>query len=539
MTGRQLGPKMDFSLAKSWLNECAEKHESCSAAINTPLPSRILDLAAPGETRHVRLKVDNAGVFERYATLSHCWGESQPLKLTQSTYEGFRKEISFESLPRTFQDAVTAARSLGLKYLWIDSLCIVQDSKEDWEEQCTAMRQIYKYSFVTLAAPEASDCNAGFLHSRPPPLKVDFQLSDGASVVLSHHGCADYPYDKQSNREDYRLINKRDYRSLTEQNSPLFKRAWILQERLLSSRVLYLSPSRIYLECFTNNRYEDCHYPTPGPDKLLSKNVTKWKSEQLGDERQRFAHWEHLVVRYSNMNLTYGTDRLPALSGLVSEFHRVTKATYLAGHWLEDLNLGWFVVSQGQSKAALSGSEYVAPSWSWASSNGPIEFYRPWDFPKDMVFYHGLEINQAVCSTGIDPFGIVKSGYLDITGILKKGVSARRSPDRRYFQVITSCYTMERMGCSRGESFGMYYPDNPSTVLEPESKLLLLFLGRFQYTRFVLCDRVIAIAVEPIDGEEEYTYRRIGLVITRGFRVEQGFHEHFFADIKPTILRLI
>ncbi|CAG8975800.1 hypothetical protein HYALB_00008241 [Hymenoscyphus albidus] len=366
-------------------------HQFCSAAISTPLPSRILELGAPGETHDVRLKV-NAGISERYATLSHCWGESQPLKLTRSTFEEFRTGIAFESLPRTFQDAVTAAQSLELKYLSIDSLCIVQDSKEDWEEQCTAMRQIYKYSFVTLAALGASDCNAGFLRSRSLPLKVDFQLSDGASVFLSHHGCADYPYDGPPNRQDYMRSDKRDYRPLTEQNLRLFKRAWILQERLLSSRVLYLSTSRMYLECFTNNRYEDCHYPTPGPDKLLSNNVAKWKSEQLGNELQRFSHWEHLVVRYSNMNLTYRTDRLPALSGLASEFHRVTKATYLAGHWIEDLNLGWFVMPQGQSKAALSGSEYVAPSWSRDSSNAPIEFYRPWEDPKGMVFYHRLRL---------------------------------------------------------------------------------------------------------------------------------------------------
>jgi hypothetical protein len=108
----------DIQLAKSWLNDCVGSHKICPKSLNSRLPSRILDLGSPeGDlTSDLRLLV-NVNTYGRYATLSHCWGKSQPLKLTESTYDEFQKEITYMSLPKTFQDAVTATRSLGLRHL--------------------------------------------------------------------------------------------------------------------------------------------------------------------------------------------------------------------------------------------------------------------------------------------------------------------------------------------------------------------------------------------------------------------------------------
>lgn len=291
-----------------------------------------------------------------YATLSHCWGESRPLELTRANYDAFQKIISYKSLPKTFQDAVTVTRLLGLRYLWIDSLCIVQKDKRDWEEQCTEMKRIYKDSFVTLAGAASSGCDDGFLSPRLASYDVAIPLSDGrksCEVVLSHSGVDENPL----------------YPS-PEPNSPLSTRAWVLQERLLSGRVLYFGTNKMYLECFTNVRFDNYHYPTNWQFADVDM-VVKSSIDRLGSHTECFEYWATLVVTYSELHLTYITDRLPALSGLASDFRSVTDAHYLAGVWCEDMPraLTWYVPPWEKATAVSSSTpSYIAPSWSWAAA---------------------------------------------------------------------------------------------------------------------------------------------------------------------------
>ncbi|KAM3089373.1 hypothetical protein ACMFMG_000976 [Clarireedia jacksonii] len=114
--------------------------------------------------------------------------------------------ITFSSLPKTFQDAVIATRALGLRYLWIDSLCILQDSKQDWEEQCSMIVRVYKDSAVTIAGPQASDCHSGFLNNR--------LLNDEISLTVSD--------DEDSDRITISIQDPADM----ELQSPLAKRDW-------------------------------------------------------------------------------------------------------------------------------------------------------------------------------------------------------------------------------------------------------------------------------------------------------------------------
>ena len=176
--GRQVPEQVDFTTALSWLEGCEQTHELCRRTRNPRPPRRVLDLGYDQSQPTIRLLEDKEWAY-RYATLSHWWGESQPLKLTRQTREQFLKEIRSRNLPRMFQDAITATRLLGLRYLWIDSLCILQDSKTDWEEQCAEMCRIYRDSYVTIAGPAASSCDHGFLHLRESLVKETFETSDG------------------------------------------------------------------------------------------------------------------------------------------------------------------------------------------------------------------------------------------------------------------------------------------------------------------------------------------------------------------------
>lgn len=177
--------------------------------------------------------------------------------------------IPYTRLPKTFQHAVTAARELGLRYLWIDSLCIIQDSREDWERHCFVMPDIYRNAIVTIAGPAAVDCNSGFLFERPEALSVNLKMSNGEINQLA----------------TLSLSNLRDpYYPETERHSQLSKRAWVLQERLLSSQVLYFGSYFMYFECCTNVRREYLHLPFM--DDFQDKSEVTKQSFSLEQERQ-------------------------------------------------------------------------------------------------------------------------------------------------------------------------------------------------------------------------------------------------------------
>ncbi|KAF1830656.1 HET-domain-containing protein, partial [Decorospora gaudefroyi] len=145
-----------------------------------------------------------------YGCLSHRWGSRQPLQTRKETLSRFKAGIPWESIPKTFQDAITFTRKLGLSYIWIDSLCIIQDDKQDWQQQSGAMAAIYSNSYVTLAAAVADDSKAGF-------------------------GGVDMP-----------IFVRRPYQ---HGGFPLLRRAWVHQERLLSHRIIYFAYEELIWEC--------------------------------------------------------------------------------------------------------------------------------------------------------------------------------------------------------------------------------------------------------------------------------------------------
>jgi hypothetical protein len=514
--GRRATTVADFLLAKRWLNDCIAKHTTCPKPLVSRLPSRILDLDISDGTSDLRLLINTISC-DRYATLSHCWGGLVPrLTLTVDTYDEFQIKIKFDHLPRTFQDAVTATRSLGLRYLWIDSLCIIQGSESDWEQQCTEMKRIYRDSFVTLAGAAALDCNSGFLHDRPASYDVAIQLFTGTipfQLVLSHYG----------------IVEDETFPS-PEPNSPLSTRAWILQERLLSGRVLSFGTKMMYLECFTNVRFDNCHCPVlwsyTDTDMVVKTDIDQLKSSTLC-----FEYWNTIVQTYSRLSLTKITDRLPALSGLASDFQSATDAQYLAGIWREDMPraLSWHVPygKEGVAVSSPTSPRYIAPSWSWAAANFGVTF--PCN-RYDIAFHSDLDIiATGVVRTGLDPFGGVESGFIDAYARIQRGL-VKELPDwisrERRFQFIISSNTDNSI-------LALYVPDDTRKVENRELTVWLLQLGRFSL------GVVVALAVKPVDGEYN-TYKRMGLAMSNNLLY--GSNQEFvklFQDVGKTKIRLI
>lgn len=167
------------------------------------MPTRLLDIGIKDGVEP-RL-ITASSVTTEYATLSHCWGKARPLMTTSSNLSQHMRSVPLLSLPKTFQDAVAVTRELGIRYLWIDSLCIIQDSVEDWELECSRMAQIYQGSIVSICGPTALDSSTGFLNPRtcpePDPYLWEYRNADGAESKKATISllpdpllrCQDYP----------------------------------------------------------------------------------------------------------------------------------------------------------------------------------------------------------------------------------------------------------------------------------------------------------------------------------------------------------
>lgn len=175
----------------------------------TPLPTRLLDLSSLPErqdlmgrsaqwrsmfeARACRLVETTSGGRGQYVALSYCWGSNVPFTTTSANLQEHRREngITFAQLPETLQDAVLMVRYLGLSYLWVDCLCIIQDDLVDWENEAAQMADVYSNAFLTLAAMRASHCDEGFLGlrtPREPTLPVEFSDPEGTFTLdLRYH----------------------------------------------------------------------------------------------------------------------------------------------------------------------------------------------------------------------------------------------------------------------------------------------------------------------------------------------------------------
>ncbi|KAH6881297.1 heterokaryon incompatibility protein-domain-containing protein [Alternaria rosae] len=345
----------------NWLERCTTDHDLCNQGREgTWMPSRLLEINEIHGDLRLHLRDRSQLDWGRYCTLSHCWGPSgtQKLKLTTESLKSLHDGVSVSKLKPTFRDMVTVMRRLGVCLIWIDCLCIVQDDTEDWKRESASMGKIYANSWLNISANAGRDGNAGLFVKR-----------DGESLV-------DY-FSMQSDENGEEVLF-----AITEAEtwwhqvevSPVNRRAWVLQERILSPRILHMSSKLALWECRQLQASEV--FPNDGlPDQESPNNYGHIKrlchGSQSQDQADISADWWRLVHRYTMCALTFETDKLIALSGIASEIHKRTQCEYLAGLWSSTLpsSLLWVVTSP----PGLRSPTYVAPSWSWASATCTVE----------------------------------------------------------------------------------------------------------------------------------------------------------------------
>jgi hypothetical protein len=314
------------------------------------LPHRILNVGSSPASEIV-LKETVEGEKEHYACLSHSWGGHQPLKTTRATLEEYKKGIAWEDLPKTFQDAVAYTRRLNLSYIWIDSLCIIQDSDEDWGREAALMADIYRNGTITLSAAASRSPNDGLFVST---------LSEYQGIKLAPNWVKPPEHTPNFFTRKPLPHNRKD--------QPLLSRGWVLQERLLSPRVIHFGTYELIWECM---EFSTCECGGP-PDELhwfyRKRDFHPSVFSTLNPGFAGFA-WRKVIQDFCGSMLTYQQDALPAVSGAAklvrqSLEDRGIQVKYIAGMWdcwfVEDCL--WYM-----STPAARPENWRAPTFSWAS----------------------------------------------------------------------------------------------------------------------------------------------------------------------------
>ncbi|KAJ3543652.1 hypothetical protein NM208_g3456 [Fusarium decemcellulare] len=366
-----------FSAARKLIHACtggkpSEGHKQCRYSRDTVLPTRVLDVRSSDDLDSpVRLQVNDIETRGSYLALSYCWGdpkakeEPQPLLLRKNSLLDLTAEIRLGSLDQSIQDAIFVTRRLGFRYLWIDALCIIQDSDADKSHELKHMATIYKNATITLAAGTAENASDGFLGSVPnkpetylPEHKFSIPMENDeiGTVYLSHE-----PYVPKH---------------------PLDQRGWTLQEYLLSSRMLIFSDYELLWQCkevelrSVTGGIRGLEYQQPIqhlPWTVFDDEIEPYFGTQ---DLEKFYLWTTIVLQYTKRNLRYSTDRLRAITGISTELEALWRDSLIYGHWKK-----WFVPLLAWYKPENAKVENRclarAPSWSWASVEGEIAYEDP------------------------------------------------------------------------------------------------------------------------------------------------------------------
>ncbi len=401
VTARSIQPDVSsdaaFSQALSWLAEC-NTHSACPRSAASEMPTRVIDVLPDGGRASARL-LTTKQASDTYLALSYCWGPHQRGITTTHDVDARFETLEETELSRTVQDAIFVTRRLGYRYLWVDAICIIQDSRDDKHIELSRMNEIYRLAALTIVAANAHTSAEGFLADRqrpPAATSIPFWASDSqlGSVHMRPEGW------------------------YSEDVEPVNTRAWTLQEKLLSLRLLIYADHTLQYQC--NEHYvnlgDSLNIVSGLGGSRLPLHLLNAAAEQSPDDEVKLAEeWIRVVSIYSGRALTYPHDKLPALSAIARSFHQKTGWRYLAGVWHGPLIPRFLLWSS--TDYADPYDVYTAPSWSWASLCNPVAYRNSEGVPYE------FEVTTAdvTLETDILPFGAITGASLAISARVRSG----------------------------------------------------------------------------------------------------------------------
>lgn len=505
-----------------------QKHKVCgSQSSNAPLPTRVLDIGTP-DCDGVRLYATN-GQSGKYVALSYCWGQKQPQRTTTENLAANFHSIDFEALSPTIKDAVTVTRSLEMRYIWIDALCIIQDSAEDMMKELANMANVYENASITLVAASAAGADEGFLEPKPIP-KIDLRIPYGQQGTLF-------------------LRNQRYVHEIDAATDPTESRAWCLQESLLSRRCLVYSSLHLYWACqeltYADQNVRLAVNPDYLPDNVhhfvqnlpaVFRTPRQGDNLLVGDWAQLWAFWRNIVSEYSSRQISFLTDRLPAISAVAKKVQGVSGDEFYAGIWKSNIahEFLWMkarkenLLSSQVSPVQPRPHVYIAPTWSWLSCLGRVAYLSCAICPEFKV--QNITVDLA---NRLQPFGPVKSGSVTLIGRLESISVFDHSPAGFHWlgrkqRSLVEIYS--QFGHGKGEAKG--FPDAKDEMVQGMEDAWCLEVGIETATqRWSNIGRRIGLILERVGPGD--TFQRIG------FFKEYTSVNHWFRNSSLKTIQII
>lgn len=484
------------------------------------LPKRVLDLGTSNDP-YVRL-YESQGEAEQYVCLSHFWGGQSLLQTTIANLSSHKVQIPWNGLSLTYQETIDFVRKLGIRYLWIDSLCIIQDDEVDWREEAAKMAAIYRGAYLTICATVSANTDGGLFAVASPEFK---------SHRLTYFDTHGRPQEVYARLKLAHAFFQGVMNVAINNKLSIYKRGWILQERLLSRRVLHFTPQELNWECMTETVCE-CSGTISVVVEGPKTHHTIVDMAELGTSPKRFysfarlssidstwveRRWRKLVEEYTALELTYEKDIFPAISGLAKEFDRARPSTYLAGLWKSSFlcDMLWYACYtsfNSDSSPPKRPAAWRAPTWSWASVRYEVSF------AVGTESHSSCELLNVECScVGTDPMGQVTEGHVVLRGTVSP-TTLNYTP-----QPNSACPYFHGKNYNIGflrQHLGQptYYPDynyweqGPQQI-KPGTPVSLLRVGTGTSNNQTTAYHLMLKPVGYDDDNACTVYERIGLVI--------------------------
>lgn len=471
-----------FRKIRAWAAECEQDHPYCDIyssfghlhGLRGTLPRRLIRVPRDGDAVHLTdVPCGSSDTVTKYVALSYCWGKGSGSRLSCENKTAWYTLMPARELLKVHRDTIRIARNLGIQFVWIDALCIVQDDPSEKETEIARMASIYANAYITVSASASHDGAEG-CHTCPKPnQKIEITDMHGVSSTvwaretISHamfdYGLEDFSVAVRS------LTKSRTLKALEQY--PIMKRGWTFQERTLSPRILHYSTHELIWECLghiscecgTLSRWVACRalkdrrFAAGLPPDIETRSGSTERARSLikrmvlpqdstrtipGVLRNDFAVltelgpqfkklipdvtwqelWRELASQYSARQLTYASDALEAVSGLAKVWSERAKCTYLAGLWKDDLERGLLWKCVDDSATARPQGMYLAPTWSWVCNRRAVEWITEFASDVPPPTFHADILNVATQPrSDLLPFGGVLTGFLEVRGPFVKG----------------------------------------------------------------------------------------------------------------------